>query len=112
VWVNYITNAMKYGGVPPLIELGADTPIDGRVRFWVRDNGAGISLEDQEKLFTAFTRLDDARAEGYGLGLSIVKRIIEKLGGAVSVESSGISGEGCTFGFTLPVAESTEWDTD
>jgi signal transduction histidine kinase len=72
------------------------------VRFWVRDNGDGITQEKQAQLFTQFTRFDELRAEGYGLGLSIVKRIIDKLGGEVGVESEGVQGKGSTFYFTLP----------
>jgi signal transduction histidine kinase len=53
-------------------------------------------------LFTAFTRLQPARVDGHGLGLSIVQRITEKLGGSVGVEST--PGVGSTFSFTLPVA--------
>ncbi|KAA3656001.1 MAG: ATP-binding protein, partial [Chloroflexi bacterium] len=55
------------------------------------------------KLFTPFTRLHQARAEGHGLGLSIVQRIVEKLDGQVGVESK--VGDGATFYFTLPSAE-------
>ena len=76
----------------------------GVVRFWVRDNGKGLSPEDQARLFTPFTRLDQARARGHGLGLSIVRRIVEKQGGQVGVMSSGVPGEGCTFYFTLPAS--------
>jgi signal transduction histidine kinase len=99
VWVNYISNALKYGGRPPYVELGA-TAQDGAVRFWVRDNGAGLTAEEQGNLFTEFTRLHQVRAEGYGLGLSIVRRIVEKLGGDVGVESE--PGQGSVFYFTLP----------
>jgi signal transduction histidine kinase len=102
VWVNYITNAIKYGGTPPRVELGAALQKDGVVRFWVRDNGPGISPEGQEKLFSAFGRLEGVPGAGYGLGLSIVKRIVEKLGGSVGVESEGVTGRGSTFTFTLP----------
>jgi signal transduction histidine kinase len=102
VWVNYVSNALKYGGTPPQILLGADPPAGGFVRFWVRDNGPGIASEQQELLFTAFTRLQPARVDGHGLGLSIVQRITEKLGGSVGVEST--PGVGSTFSFTLPVA--------
>jgi signal transduction histidine kinase len=100
--MNYLSNALKYGGKPPRVELGADPPADTMVRFWVRDNGIGISAEERERLFTAFTRLDQARARGHGLGLSIVERIVARLGGAVSVESE--VGKGSTFSFTLPAA--------
>jgi signal transduction histidine kinase len=101
VWTNYISNAIKYGGNPPRIELGA-TAQNGMIRFWVQDNGDGLNREEQAKLFTEFTRLDAIRAQGHGLGLSIVKRIIDKLGGEVGVESEGIPGKGSTFYFTLP----------
>ncbi|MBN1178398.1 MAG: GAF domain-containing protein [Anaerolineae bacterium] len=105
VWTNYISNAIKYGGHPPHIEVGASKGTNGSVYFWVRDNGPGLNPEEQELLFTPFTRLHELRAEGHGLGLSIVQRIVEKLGGQVGVESAGIPGEGSTFFFTLPVAE-------
>lgn len=104
IWVNYIDNAIKYGGRPAQVELGCDTQPDGMLRFWVRDNGQGLSREAQDKLFTPFTRLDQMRVQGHGLGLSIVRRIAEKLGGQVGLESSGVPGEGCLFYFTLPAA--------
>ena len=109
VWANYLSNALKYGGSPPLIALGASVDEgngkdDGPslIRFWVRDNGTGLSMAQQERLFRPFERLDPVRAEGHGLGLSIVQRIMARLGGEAGVESSGRSGEGCTFYFTLP----------
>ncbi len=102
VWANYISNAIKYGGIPPRIELGVEPLDDGSIRFFVRDNGEGIPPEIQTNLFTPFTRLDQVRATGHGLGLSIVKRIVDKLGGQVGVESEGIPGLGCVFSFTLP----------
>ena len=74
------------------------------VRFWVRDNGAGITPEDQVRLFIPFTRLSQASVGGHGLGLSIVRRIVEKLGGQVWVESQ--AGQGSVFSFTLPGAAS------
>jgi signal transduction histidine kinase len=107
VWVNYISNAIKYGGTPPLIHLGAGLLDSGKCHFWVQDNGAGISLEEQERLFTAFTRLKHIPTEGHGLGLSIAKRIVEKLNGEVSVKSENLPGKGCTFSFTLPAAISS-----
>ncbi len=102
VWYNYVCNAIKYGGEPPRVELGADSPPGGAVRFWVRDNGAGLSPEDRAKLFQPFNRLDRVDTKGYGLGLSIVQRITTRLGGAVGVESE--IGEGSRFYFTLPAA--------
>ncbi len=100
VWVNYVSNALKYGGQPPRVEMGAMTQADGTLRFWVRDNGAGLTPEEQARLFTPFTRFDQVRAKGHGLGLSIVRRIVEKLGGEVGIESE--VGQGSTFSFTLP----------
>jgi two-component system sensor histidine kinase/response regulator len=89
--------------------MGA-TAQDGKVRFWVRDNGDGLTEEEQENLFTEFTRLHQVRAEGYGLGLSIVRRIVEKLGGDVGVESE--VGAGSLFYFTLPADESQHAQTE
>jgi PAS domain S-box-containing protein len=111
IWINYLSNALKYGGSPPHVELGASA-LDGTpsgevhpagVRFWCRDNGPGLTPEEQALLFTQFTRLHEVRAEGHGLGLSIVRRIVEKLGGTAGVESE--PGQGCTFWFTLPKEE-------
>ncbi len=104
VWVNYISNAIKYGGNPPHIEMGAGEQEDGMIQFWVRDNGPGISSEAQNHLFTPFTRLNQVRVKGHGLGLSIVRRIVERLGGQVGVESE--VGQGSLFTFTLPAAQS------
>jgi signal transduction histidine kinase len=103
VWVNYLSNAIKYGGRPPRVELGAETQPGGLVRFWVRDNGPGIAPEAQVRLFVPFTRLDQVRAKGHGLGLSIVRRIVEKLGGQVGVIST--PGQGSVFSFTLPTQQ-------
>lgn len=100
VWINYISNAIKYGGHPPRVELGA-TPQNGGVCFWARDNGDGLTADQQAQLFKPFTRLNQIQAKGQGLGLSIVRRIVEKLGGKVGIESQGRSGQGSVFTFTL-----------
>lgn len=101
VWINYISNAVKYGGNPPRIELGAEVLPDNKVRYWVKDNGQGISEEDQQELFKTFSRLPQtADQEGHGLGLSIVKRIMDKQDGEVHVSSK--IGEGSIFSFILP----------
>jgi PAS domain S-box-containing protein len=104
VWANYIGNGLKYGGRPPRLELGGDLHDDGTAVFWVRDSGPGISRESQRALFTEFTRLQPGHGRGHGLGLSIVRRIVERLGGQVGVESEGVPGQGSTFFFTLPTA--------
>jgi len=103
IWANYITNACKYGGEPPRIELGCELLNDdkqNKVKYWVKDNGQGLTVEAQAKLFTPFTRLHTGRAEGYGLGLSIVQQIVEKLEGKAGVESE--IGQGSLFYFILP----------
>jgi PAS domain S-box-containing protein len=107
VWINYLSNAIKYGGRPPRVELGADELTDEvtaqpLVRFWVRDNGPGLSPDEQARLFVPFTQLAQARTSGHGLGLSIVRRIMDRLDGQVGVESEGLAGRGCVFSFTLP----------
>jgi signal transduction histidine kinase len=113
VWANYISNAIKYGGSPPRIELGADPPVTleaegGEViRFWVRDNGPGLPEDLVPRLFAQFTRFDETHVAGHGLGLSIVKRIVTKLGGQVGIESK--LGHGSLFYFTLPTVSQTEF---
>jgi two-component system, sensor histidine kinase and response regulator len=103
IWANYLSNAIKYGGRPPQIEIGATPLPDNTIRFWIRDNGQGIADIDIDRIFSPFIRLNQANVEGHGLGLSIVRRIIEKLGGSVGVESA--VGAGSTFSFTLPGAQ-------
>jgi PAS domain S-box-containing protein len=103
VWLNYISNALKYGGRPPRVELGAQVQVDGYVKFWVKDNGAGLSADQLAHLFTPYTRLGQPHIKGHGLGLSIVWRIIEKLNGRVGAESE--PGQGSVFSFYLPPAE-------
>ncbi len=113
VWINYLSNALKYGGQPPCVEIGFSIPDfelgisdslaqkrSAQIAFWVRDNGPGLSPEQQKRLFISFTQLDQVRAQGHGLGLSIVRRIVDKLSGHVGVESQ--VGAGSTFWFTLP----------
>ncbi len=102
VWDNYLSNAIKYGGENPRIELGVEKGDNGQVRFWVKDYGRGMTLIQQEKAFRQFTRFNPTTIQGHGLGLSIAHRIIEKLGGEVGVESEIKAGS--TFYFTLPSA--------
>ena len=105
VWTNYISNAIKYGGTPAEVKIGAEKLVNGNVMFWVKDNGKGLTREDQKKLFNNFVRLEPKRADGYGLGLTIVKKIVEKLNGKVGIKSEG-NGDGSLFYFTLPSAYS------
>ncbi|MFN8594867.1 MAG: ATP-binding protein [Anaerolineae bacterium] len=105
VWVNYISNALKYGGRPARIELGSELLANGQARFWVKDNGAGIKLQDQAELFTQRKQKRPLDRDSHGLGLSIVQRIIEKLGGEVGFTNNPTPETGCTFYFTLPVMD-------
>jgi len=104
VWANFLSNALKYGGRPPRVELGASPRSDGMLRFWTRDNGPGIPPESRTGLFTRGNPLSRLSHRGDGLGLPIVHSIVEKLGGEVGVESE--VGQGSLFFFTLPAAAS------
>lgn len=99
VWINYLSNALKYGGRNPTITIGSDILDNNMIRYWVRDDGPGISEQEQQALFTKFTKLTQVHTQGYGLGLTIVRRIVEKLGGEVGVDSE--PGVGSLFYFTL-----------
>lgn len=102
VWVNYLSNAMKYGGQSPNIYLGSEVS-GGAVKYWVKDNGPGLSMKDQKNLFKEFSRVAGTSGEtGQGLGLFIVGRIVARLGGEAGVESE--PGSGAKFYFTLPRA--------
>ncbi len=101
VFQNLVDNAIKFSGdqAEPEVEIGS-LPEDGETVFFVRDHGLGIAPEHREKVFGLFEKLDGQR-EGSGIGLAIVKRIVEVHGGRVWVESEG-PGHGSTFCFTLP----------
>jgi len=100
VWANYLSNALKYGGQSPRIKLGASIETDGMVRYWMRDHGPGIPVDMQAQLFSPLSQTDLIANPGHGLGLSIVRSIIEKLGGQAGCESE--LGNGSLFFFTLP----------
>jgi len=99
---NLIENAAKFRGerAEPVIEVGSRPGPDGLVLF-VRDNGIGIDPRYHDRIFTLFERLD-SRVEGTGVGLALVRRIVEVHGGRVWAESEGV-GKGSTFCFTLPL---------
>jgi two-component system, sensor histidine kinase and response regulator len=100
VWANYLSNGIKYGGAPPKLTLGAEKIEGNKVKFWVKDNGNGLAKNEQSRLFLPFTRLHHHSVEGHGLGLSIVKKIAEKLGGEAGVMSE--INQGSLFYFILP----------
>ena len=103
VWVNFISNALKYSSKKenPLIRVGNYFKNNEQIYF-IRDNGAGFDMAYYNKLFGVFSRLHtEQEFTGTGVGLSIVKRIIERHGGKVWAE--GQAGSGATFFFSLPV---------
>ena len=105
---NLVENASKFmGNQPePRIEIGCGGEENGKPVFHVRDNGIGISPEHHERIFGLFNKLD-VKADGTGIGLSLVKRIIEVHGGSIWVQSE--AGKGSTFYFTLPPPSQSSW---
>jgi len=101
VWVNLIDNAVKFSAVraEPKVELGCRREAAELV-YWVRDNGAGFDMRYAGKLFQVFERLHGGAYSGSGIGLAIVRRIVEAHGGRVWAE--GKPGGGATFSFALP----------
>jgi PAS domain S-box-containing protein len=111
VWQNLIENAFKYSryATPAQITIGGSLA-NGKVEYFVRDNGIGFDMGCANKLFGAFQRLHSAgEFEGTGVGLAIVKRIVQRHGGGVDAE--GAVGRGVVFRFTLPVAAEAQ-DTE
>jgi signal transduction histidine kinase len=100
---NLIDNAVKFMDTQaePRIEIGQNGDEDGRPVLFVQDNGIGIAPEFHERIFGLFNKLDP-RSDGTGVGLALVKRIVEIHGGRIWVESQ--AGKGTTFYFSLPGA--------
>lgn len=103
IWLNYLSNAIKYGGNPAKVEVGFDVPSTETPywRFWVRDHGEGVPKEREKLMFEEFSRLHAARADSHGLGLSIVRRICNRLGGQCGYQAA--TGGGSLFWFSLPM---------
>jgi light-regulated signal transduction histidine kinase (bacteriophytochrome) len=98
---NLIANAIKFrGSEAPKIHISA-TPKDGKWVFKVEDNGIGLDSQYGEKIFNIFQRLHGAEFPGTGIGLALCKRIIERHGGKIWVESE--IGKGSSFYFTIPM---------
>jgi signal transduction histidine kinase len=106
VFRNLLSNGIKFHDTqPPHVHISA-SPQGQEWRFAVRDNGIGITLQDQERIFTVFQRLH--HQEPYpkpAAGLAVCKRIIERHGGKIWVDST--PGLGATFFFTLPAPETS-----
>src|SRR5579871_2798259 len=100
IFQNLITNAIKYRSErPPIIQISMQH-VGGDCLFSVTDNGIGIHPQYHDQIFGVLQRLHDRRIPGTGLGLAICKRLVERYGGRIWVESS--VGHGATFFFTLP----------
>jgi PAS domain S-box-containing protein len=105
MFINLLENAIKYTPAGGRIEIGAQTSGGASVKFWVRDNGPGISAADRDRVFDKFTRLRSGTSNpsGIGIGLSFCKLAVQGHGGQIWVESE--LGKGTTFWLTLPVAQ-------
>lgn len=101
IFLNLFTNSLKFHRKEetPVIRVNYEETESGYM-VSIADNGVGIDAKDLERIFTPFARVDEAVTDGLGLGLSIIKRIVESLGGKVSVES--IKNEGTVFRLHLP----------
>lgn len=101
IFANLLSNAVKYSDPnrPGKIEIWASDQSD-HFRFFVRDNGLGISEQDQKKIFEMFRRGSNHAVEGEGVGLNYVKSAIKRLGGTISVKST--VNRGSVFSFTVP----------
>jgi CheY-like chemotaxis protein len=100
ILINLVSNANKFSPVDSRIIVGISNGNSGTIKITVEDNGIGIPLEEQKKLFNAFVQVQDSLTKnGSGLGLAICKKLVELLGGTISVESD--VGQGSIFFFTI-----------
>ena len=101
--LNLLTNALKFvkSGVPPQIEISSEKHGD-RLRIQVRDHGIGVPHRYVERIFKIFERLDPKGYPGTGIGLALVQKSVQRMGGTVGVESA--LDQGCTFWIELPIA--------
>lgn len=105
VMSNLLNNAVKHAGEQAQISVGA-TPLEGCLQFFVKDNGPGIAPVHHQRIFEMFQSLHENENKGSGIGLAIVKKIIENQNGKVWVDSQ--PGQGATFYFTWPLITETE----
>jgi signal transduction histidine kinase len=101
IFENLLGNAFKFGAPGETVTVGARASAD-EVRFWVADDGPGIRAEDLPHVFDRFWQARKGATTGAGLGLPIVKGLVEAHGGQIAVDS--VLGSGTTFTFTIPRA--------
>lgn len=102
IWLNLISNALKYGGKPPVIKISSQKFSD-HIEYFVSDNGQGLTQEDFKKIISKRHDNHKRIAKGHGLGLEIVSRILDKLDGKLKLSASDSGGS--TFSFTLPLGD-------
>jgi light-regulated signal transduction histidine kinase (bacteriophytochrome) len=104
---NLISNGIKYNDKPDIVITVGWTEMDSTIEFYVKDNGPGINTEFHEKIFVIFQTLQSRdEVESTGVGLAIVKKIIDEKGETIRIEST--MGQGTTFFFTWPKNEKKE----
>lgn len=105
ILINLLSNAVKYGNDGGRIGVQCEADDAGFVRITIWDDGPGISVEKQAELFTAFNRLgaEDTEIQGTGIGLVIVRSLVQMMGGTIGLDSS--EGKGARFWFTLPLGD-------
>lgn len=103
VWVNMISNALKFGARPPVLSFGYEIIDRDFLKMWVDDNGPGIPQENRRAVFDAHMRLHSNDTEGFGLGLALVRQIMTKLGGDYGIDDA--PGGGTRTYIVLPLAQ-------
>jgi two-component system sensor histidine kinase/response regulator len=99
IWVNILSTAIRFGGSPPQLTIGA-TEKEDAIHFWVRDNGPGIKEEDKKRLFSLLPSSKIQNRYNQSLGLTVVTHIASRMGSRLSVQSN--PNQGTTFAFSLP----------
>lgn len=105
IMVNLVSNAVKFNKTEreAFVEIGMEKTNDNIAKIYVKDNGIGINKEFHSKIFQMYSRVKDVEVEGSGIGLAIVKKIVENYGGKIWIESE--KDKGTTFFFTIPAAK-------
>lgn len=116
VWASALSSVLREGGVSPQVELGvssvaAEDTSPSRFCFWVRTRSAALSLPEDGQPSDSPTCLTELRVSGNGLGLPVVRYLVEKMGGELCIEGKGIPGQGTTLSFTLPAVTTSPYSS-